>query len=123
MDVVKEFEKVAEAVAEEFCKKHEVEREGWVAGNIGDSLFIGDSVVSLNDMLLDLKENVPKDEYWEYDAYCMQAAFYGVTIPNYRSWLKGCPRLSEDDFAKLRDAMERRNKAEAAFNDLVKQYK
>ncbi len=46
-----------------------------------------------------------------------------ITTPNYRSWLRGCPRKSEEEIAALEEAHRRMVEARQVLMEEIKQQK
>jgi hypothetical protein len=44
---------------------------------------------------------VPEEEFTKWYDYNLVAHEFGFTTPNFESWLRGCPRVSEETFKKL----------------------
>lgn len=89
-----------------FCKKHGFDyddaRQSWVGGNIGDVVMCADYYVSMETIKVDIDEGAPEEEFLRHYDYCMDAQEFDLPIPNFRSWLMGCPRTSPEIFDKLR---------------------
>lgn len=100
---------VAEAFArKQFCGEGDpaVTFEGnpdmfWVADDPGGVLCFGDYSYGFGDILTDLREDAPAGEIDRYNDYVLRCMDNGLRFINYRSWLHGAPRHSEEDFGKL----------------------
>jgi len=101
-----------------FCEKHDYEFDeySWTAGDVGTIALCGDVYVDLQDMIVDLHKMADKDEFLRWYDYSYAAHLAGVTPPNYRSWLSGCPRLSKEELDKVLNLIIRNES-----NDLVRQ--
>lgn len=107
MELIKNYENAVNAIIEEFKKKQEIEsNEGyWIGNQIGEVYDFGDTMTfDFHDILIDLKENAPKEEIFKWRNYMLRIwqinnMAGGVLLQeaNYRSWLKGCTRLSEEE--------------------------
>lgn len=91
-----------------FCEKHgyDYEPDAWVGDDPGGIAEVGDLFVSMADMLTDIDRDAPEEEYIKYYDYCMR--FGGIcdgklNTPNYDSWLRGCPRMDEEQIARLEE--------------------
>lgn len=117
-----EFVKVANAYLESFCKKHDFiyDPEDWI-GSEGDVVNLGDYSVCFDDMRLDIDKDVDKEEYDKYYDYCVTASIFGCTVPNYQSWLAGCPRLSDDQFEEIEKAHVKADIAKKEFERIIKE--
>lgn len=110
-----------------FCEKHDFDyddaKDSWVAGDIGSIVECGDYYFDLQDIITDLKQDPHEDEIISWYDYTLRCSHLGITGCNYQSWLKGCPRYSEEDFARLEAAKKRAEQAENDFKALVTEYK
>lgn len=82
--VIESFEKSCEKLVLNFCKKQEVTFDFWLGDEIGSCFSVNcDAVLTLSDILFDLKTNQPKGKifnwYWSqvsqenpvsYKKYC-----------------------------------------------------
>lgn len=108
-----------------FCEKHGFDYDdavnSWVAGDVGGVCALGDYFVSFEDMKTDIDNDAPKDEYWLYYDYSLEAHELGFICPNYVNWLRGCPRLSEEQMSSLREAKNRAYEAKEDFERILKE--
>ena len=88
-----------------FCEKHDFDyeeaKESWVANCVGDVTCVGDIFVGMQTIITDIEMDAPEDEFIKWYDYNLVANEFGFTTPNFESWLRGCPRVSEDTFKKL----------------------
>lgn len=88
-----------------FCEKHDYDyeeaKESWVANCVGDITCVGDIFVGMQTIIADIEMDAPEDEFIKWYDYNLVAHEFGFTTPNFESWLRGCPRVSEDTFKKL----------------------
>ena len=125
----KNYEDACNAYLWAFCNKHGLSfsenKKGWVSDDIGGTCYLidRDVFVTMNDMLTDIDCNAPEDEYWSYYDYSLQAHELGFICPNYANWLRGCPRLSEEQIKSLREAKNRVYEAEEEFERILKEEK
>lgn len=107
MGLIKNYENAVNAIIEEFKKKQEIETTdgSWIGNQIGEVYDFGDTMTfDFRDVLIDLKENAPKEEIFKWRNYMLRIWSInnlagGVLLQefNYRSWLKGCPRLTTEE--------------------------
>lgn len=107
MELISNYENAVNAIIEEFKKKQELtSNDGyWIGNQIGEVYDFGDAYTfDFNDVLLDIKENAVKGEIFKWRNYMLRIwqlnnMAGGVLLNeiNYRSWIKGCPRLTEDE--------------------------
>ena len=113
------------AYLKEFCKKHGFDyadaEKSWAAGDVGGVCMLGDYFVSFEDMRTDIDRDAVKSAYWKYHDYFMEAHDLGFNCPNYASWLRGCPRLSEEQIKSLREAKNRVYDAQKDFERIFKE--
>lgn len=89
-----------------FCEKHgyDYDPDLWVGDAPGGIVGVGDLFVSMADILTDIDRDAPEKEYIKYYDYCMRVGSIAngeLKTPNYDSWLRGCPRMDEDQIARL----------------------
>jgi hypothetical protein len=107
MELISNYENAVNAIIEEFKKKQELtSNDGyWIGNQIGEVYDFGDAYTfDFNDVLLDIKENAVKGEIFKWRNYMLRIwqlnnMAGGVLLNeiNYRSWIKGCPRLTDDE--------------------------
>lgn len=107
MDSIKNYENAINEIIKAFKEKHDLNMyEGyWIGNQIGEVYDFGDTMTfDFRDILTDLKEDAPKDEIFKWRDYMMRIWSInnmagGVLLKenNYRSWLNGCPRLTEEE--------------------------
>ena len=88
-----------------FCEKHDFDyeeaKESWVGGSVGEITMCGDYYVAMPTIIADIEMDAPEAEFYKWYYYNLDAHEFGFTTPNFESWLRGCPRLSEETFKKL----------------------
>jgi hypothetical protein len=86
-----------------FCKKHgyDLRDADWVGGEPGDIATIGDYYVGMRTIIDDLEMDAPEEEFIKWYDYNLVANEFGFTTPNFESWLRGCPRVSDEASEKL----------------------
>lgn len=99
------YEVVCESYLRLFCEKHDYqyERDSWVAGDVGSIANIGDYFVDMATIRTDIDECAEESEFIKWYDYTIAANEFGLTIPNFHSWIHGCPRTSEDTFKRFRE--------------------
>ena len=107
MDAIKIYEDAINEIIKAFKEKQGLDTyEGyWIGNKIGEVYDSGDTMTfDFRDILIDLKEDAPKDEIFKWRHYMMRIWSInnmagGVLLKenNYRSWLKGWPRLTEEE--------------------------
>lgn len=91
-----------------FCEKHgyDYEPDAWVGDDPVGIAEVGDLFVSMADMLTDIDRDAPEEEYVKYYDYCLRVGSIAngeLQTPNYDSWLRGCPRMDEEQIVRLEE--------------------
>lgn len=91
-----------------FCEKHgyDYDPAAWVGNDPGGIAEVGDLFVSMADMLTDIDRDAPEEEYIKYYDYCLRVGSIAngeLETPNYDSWLRGCPRMDEEQLRRLEE--------------------
>ena len=88
-----------------FCEKHDFDfeeaKDSWVANCVGDVTCVGDIFVGMQTIITDIEMDAHKEEFIKWYDYNLVAHEFGFNTPNFESWLRGCPRVSEETFKKL----------------------
>lgn len=88
-----------------FCEKHDFDYEyailNWVGDCIGETVEVADFYIDFQTIKEDIDSDAPKDEFIKYYDDCLRAGALDLAIPNYKSWLLGCPRISEEKFDEI----------------------
>jgi hypothetical protein len=88
-----------------FCEKHDFDyeeaKDSWVANCVGDITCVGDIFVGMQTIITDIEMDAPEEEFIKWYDYNLVAREFGFTTPNFDSWLRGCPRVSDETFKKL----------------------
>lgn len=89
-----------------FCEKHDFDyeeaKESWVGGLVGEVTMCGDYYVAMPTIIIDIEMDAPETEFYKWYDYNLEAKEYGFATPNFESWLRGCPRVNNETFEKLR---------------------
>jgi hypothetical protein len=99
------FEKGCNEYLRLFCEKHDYDyeeaKESWVGNCVGDVTCVGDIFVGMQTIITDIEMDAPEEEFIKWYDYNLVAHEFGFNTPNFESWLRGCPRVSEETFKKL----------------------
>ena len=101
------YENACNAYLKAFCDKHgfDYEPDCWVANDTGTIACIADYFVSMETIITDINTDAPEEEFLKWYDYCLELSSLGVSgLPNFKSWLAGCPRKSDAEFEKIRQA-------------------
>ena len=107
-----------------WCEKHylPMEDDPWVASEPGGVAMIGDYFVDMQTILTDINMNAPEKEWWEWYDYSVVTAEVGLPEKcNFKSWLMGCPRYSEEALARIAELRKSVNEAQAILEKAIKE--
>lgn len=87
-----------------FCVNYEFqyESDAWVAGEVGTIANVGDYFFGF-DVIKYCVDNDLKDynELLNWYDHTLNCGQLGLPIPNFESWHKGCPRVSDNKIEQL----------------------
>ncbi len=90
-----------------FCEKHDFDyeeaKDSWVGGSVGEITLCGDYYVAMPTIIADIEHDAPEAEFYKWYDYNLEASGFNLSTPNFESWLRGCPRASEESLRRLRD--------------------
>ena len=93
----KKFEEVCNGYLLELCNMWELDAMAygdWIADEVGGTWAYGDNVfIDFDNIRYCVENNVSYSTYMDWLDYCVWAADFGQTVPNLKSWCKGCPRV------------------------------
>lgn len=100
----KNFELTANGYVKMLCKKWHLEESYgfWVSDEVGGLWCYGDNyALDYDTIRIIVNEDVNFADFDQWNEYCIWAKQYNQNIPNFRSWLNGCPRISDEVRQKL----------------------
>ena len=106
-----------------FCANYEFqyESDAWVAGEVGTIANVGDYFFGFDVIKYcvdnDLKDYIELLEWYDYTLNCGQL---GLPTPNFESWHKKCPRLSDN---KLEQLLAMKYDLEKEIKEITGEYK
>lgn len=110
LELRENYDRVCNAYLMAFCEKHGFDyadaARSWVGGDVGGITLCADYYVSMSDILTDIDLDAPEEEYVKYYDYCLRVGSIAggeLKTPNYDSWLRGCPRMDEEQIARLEE--------------------
>ena len=75
----------------------------WVSDEPGTVYCYGETHnLNMEDIIFIVENDIEEDEVLAWEDYCLDAHEFGFSLPNLRSWHRGCPRTPQDVFNKLR---------------------
>lgn len=102
-----------------FAEHYEVSvgKDDWVGGEVGSTICINEEFyLGMDEIILMLNKDVSWNEFLRWWDYNLDAHFLNLNALNLRSWLNGCPRLSQEQIDELK-------KMRKDLDDIVETYK
>ena len=104
-ELKKEFEEIAVCYFKLLCAQWELycDYGSWYGGEIGSLLDYGDGYITIDydDMRYCVENEVSIEEYLDWQHYIHFCYEYKQDAPNFKSWHKGCPRISKETRERL----------------------
>ena len=76
----------------------------WNSDQPGTIYHYGDTHnLKMEDIIYIVENDIEEDEVLAWEDYCLEAHEFGFSMPNLRSWHRGCPRTPQEVFDRLRD--------------------
>ena len=126
LELRENYDKACYAYLMAFCEKlgfdYADAAQSWVGRDVGGITLCADYYVSMSDILTDIDMDAPDDEYVKYYDYCLRVhsiADGKLKVPNYDSWLRGCPRMSEERLQRLEELQQDIRKAESVLKEEI----
>ena len=114
------YRQAANAYLIEFCRKHDLENDGWIGGDAGGVANCSDYCVDMQTIVDDINLDAPEAEFFKWYEYRLELGMLGVKVlPNFRSWIKGCPRKTEVEIAEIKAAHGRVEEAKRMLEELI----
>ena len=103
------FEKAANDYLKAFCKKHEYDYDplDWVGGEAGTIVCVADYYVDMQTIRDDIDMDAQEKEFLAWYDYCIEVHQFDAYPLNFRSWLRGCPRRSQEEIEHLKGLQAR----------------
>ena len=114
------YEKACNQYLKAFCEKHEYEydTDAWVADEVGGIICVSDYYIDMETIVSDINMDAPVDEFTKWYDYNLRASKFGRTV-NFKSWLKGCPVVSNE----ILDKVDELNEKIRTFENEIQQIK
>jgi len=82
----------------------------WIGGDYGGMLSMGDYFINMQDIIDGLRYNASCDDFIKWYDYTLDAYGTDTPVPNFKNWLKGCPRASDEELRILKEKAENAKK-------------
>jgi len=118
------YEKACNDYLDAFCVKHGFNRFDtyWIADRVGEIADIADYTVDMSTIIDDIELDAPEEEFLAWYDYCTEMHFLGAeTTPNFRSWVKGCPRKTKEEIEELRQHHQKIVETKEELERLIKE--
>ena len=113
------YEKACNEYLKAFCEKHgfDFQDSYWIGDRIGEIADVCSYCVDMQTIVDDIDLEASEDEFLTWYYYCMLMRELDFKEnPNFRSWIRGCPRKSEQEIEELA-----KRKIEELKEELIKQ--
>lgn len=126
------FNEIAQMYADTFVRTRFSYDDGsmayydWVADEPGTILCVNDDMFfGFDEIRLCIDENIPYDQLLAWYDYRLRLGLIDPSIPtpNLKSWVMGCPRLSEPQIQELEKAHKRTLETQNELQELISKYK
>lgn len=67
--------------------------------------------LSMEDIIYCVENDIEEDEVLAWEDYCLNAMELNISYPNLRAWHHGCPRISQDQFDRIREMKDELDRA------------
>lgn len=117
MSLKSDYTNACNAYLEAFCEMYGFDYDPDFSVEVGTIIEVGDYYVSISTIRTAVDQNVPREEFVKWYDYCMDCGTLDIPSPNFDSWLRGCPRMSDEE---RRELMERSHEIEKMKEELRK---
>ena len=122
-----QYDELANAYAQKFCEiygfeDYDTHMSIWVADDPGEIACIGDYYIGYNEIRYCVDNQIGWETFDSWYHYRLDCGMidHDISTPNLDSWVKGCPRMSEEDLEELRKSKLRMHQAEEEFEKSLK---
>ena len=99
-ELKKDFERVADGYIKMLCALWKLDEDYgyWIGDEIGGLYDFADGYVTINydDIRYCINNNVKLEEYVDWQNYIVFCHDYNQNAPNFKSYHRGCPRISKE---------------------------
>lgn len=109
---------------EAFAEKHGFDGAdcSWVGNEPGGIAIVGDFYVGMQTLTDDINMDAPEEEFIRWYDYLTECSDLGLDDKcNFRSWLKGCPRYSDETILRLTELKRKAREAEELLRTSVEE--
>lgn len=119
MSLKSDYINACNAYLKAFCEMYGFDYypDFWIGDEVGGVIELGDYFVNINTIRTAVDRNVPREDFVKWHDYCMDCGTLDIPSPNFDSWLRGCPRMSDEE---IRELMERSHEIEKMKEELRK---
>lgn len=97
----------------------------WVTNDIGGVAEIGDEFYNFSDIKYCVDNDVTKEQLFSWYDYTLRVKLidHNFPTPNLKSWIAGCPRLSDQEIDDLEYRQHKIRALQHEFEELCENYK
>ena len=99
------YEKACNEYLKAFCEKHgfDFQDSYWIGDRIGEIADVCSYCVDMQTIVDDINFYAPEDGFLKWYEYTLDMRLLGAgTTPNFRSWIRNCPRHSPMKIKELK---------------------
>lgn len=75
----------------------------WIGGDSGGTYdYDSGWTLTMEEIIYCVEHDVTENEVIAWQDYCVEASEFNISTPNLKAWHEGCPRTSEETFARFR---------------------
>jgi len=105
------YKKACDDYLDAFISKHGFDKNDswWIADRPGEmAQLCDDYCVDMQTIVDDIEMDAPEDEFFKWYEYNLDMQpLKGTVIPNFRNWVAGCPRKSQEEIERLKELQQK----------------
>jgi len=100
-----DYENAANAYLKAFCIKHDFDFDPdcWVGSIVGEIADVSGYFVDMSTIRTDIHNDASVEQFLKWYDYCSDMRMLGCqTVPNFLSWIRGCPRKTDEEIERFK---------------------
>ena len=118
-----QYEQICNSYLKQFCENYELqyEKDAWIGREIGEYVDICDMVLDFG-VIRYCVDNDCKDyeELLRWYDHTLECHELSLSYPNFPAWCAGCPRISDEELANIRNLKKSLEDAVKSYNEQAK---
>lgn len=105
------YDKACNDYLRAFCEKHDFDFDDayWCGDDAGGIAGVGDLDFDMATIRTDIDEDAKEKELWAWYEYVQDALDFHLAVPNFHSWIHGCPRTDKATIDRLKSLKKELN--------------